>query len=284
MNGTLQGTWPEALERYLLSEALDVDVSPGRLRTARAADVALVWEKGRVRGAVDLNGGRFLVTLRVRPLADRAWKWGIAGLLEAMLAGRMEGSVIQAFDEGNAALFVPTTRRVECTCKGERDCRHRLALVAQMVAEAGENPFLWLSVLGREREVFLATLRVALMPETKGKEGALDRSRYWRAPQAAGATGSGDPTAGPDPTVPTSLIEQLGPVPLVDGPLLVASKGRAAPDYRSLTEFLQSYANQIAEGARVLQQEAHVIPAPPPPTPQVMAPRTRQRRSRRRYR
>jgi uncharacterized Zn finger protein len=297
MAGTLQvlATWSEALERHLLRAILGVD--PSRVRIPRSLEVRLVWEKGRVRGTVEAPGGRFLVTLRVKPLADRAWKWAH----QALLAGRFDPAVVEAFEEAGASLFVGGTRRVECTCKGERDCRHRLALVAQMVAEAAENPFLWLAVLGREREAFLATLRVALMEELpEGEEGALDRERFWAVPRAVRATGAGA-TAGEVPVagapnqlaaqaespVPT-LVEKLGSFPLVDGPLLVANRGgrSAIANYRSLTEFLQLYARQVAEGAKALQTDALEIPEPPPPPSPASTPvrSTRKRRSRRRYR
>lgn len=280
-------TWPEAFERYLLEEVLGAPVSAGRLRMARAADVALVWEKGRVRGVVELPSGRFLVTLRVRPLADRAWKWALGQLIErpqavhALLAGRMEEAVVEAFEEGNASLFVPATRRVECSCKGDLDCRHRLALVAQMVAEAVESPFLWLTVLGRERETFLADLRLALAPEPEALAGSLDRNRYWRS----AAVPLDEPIGSVEPLGPGLLVEQLGPVPQVDGPLLVAGRGGpAAPAYRSLTEFLQLYARQVAVGAKALQVEARFIPKPPPIPEPPARPTPRKRRSRRRYR
>jgi uncharacterized Zn finger protein len=305
-----QATWPEALERYLLREVLWVD--PARVRLPRSLPVALVWEKGRVRGTVDLPTGRFLVTLRVKPLADRAWKWAVEGLAQrpeanqALLAGRLDPVVIQVFEEANASLFVSATRRVECSCKGVADCRHRLAVVAQMAAEAAENPFLWLTVLGREREELLGALRVALMEELPEDEAeGLDRGRFWgpvgapRAGDAVGARGAGTPAATvpalANPAVPletaaalATLVEQLGRFPLVDGPMLVANRGgrQGVVNYRSLTEFLQLYARQVAEGARALQADARIIPAPAPPAPQPEAPppKARKRRYGRRHR
>ncbi|HLO02603.1 MAG TPA: hypothetical protein VK191_05810 [Symbiobacteriaceae bacterium] len=302
-------TWPEALERYLVREVLSVDAS--RVRLPRSLEVGLVWEKGRVRGTVDVPGGRFLVTLRVKPLADRAWKWAIERLArrpeanQAILAGRLDPAVLQVFEEASASLFVSATRRVECTCKGERDCRHRLAMVAQMAAEAAENPFLWFTVLGREREQFLAALRVTLMEELpEGDEGALDRERFWAAsgrpaePWAPSGRSPGDgeaavPSEERSTQAGATLVDQLGPFPLVDGPMLVANRGGRLMNYRSLTEFLQLYAHQVAEGAKALQTGALIIPAAPPTDTATSGPAerkpparptSRKRRSGRRYR
>lgn len=301
MAGVMQAvaTWPEAFERYLLRHVLEVD--PGRVRLPRSLEVGLVWEKGRVRGTVELAGGRFLVTVRVKPLADRAWKWAIEQLVrrpeanQAILAGRLDPAVVQVFTEANASLFVGATRRVECTCKGERDCRHRLAVVAQMVAEAAENPFLWFSVLGRERETFLAALRVSLMEELPdGEAGALSRERFWAVPLSERQSGASKAVstslAGQTPQTAQTLVEQLGPFPLVDGPMLVAGRTGRIASYRSLTEFLQLYARQVAEGAKALQADALVIPEPPPPEPVTPLrqasprPKARKRRYGRRYR
>lgn len=290
-------TWPDSLERHLLHSLLWVDA--GRVRLPRSLPVGLLWEKGRVRGTVEVPGGRFLVTLHAKPLPDRAWKWAIEELVrrpaasQALLAGRLDAAVIEAFEDAGASLFVRGTRQVECSCKGERECRHRLALVAQMAEEAAANPFLWLTVLGREREEFLAALRVALMAELpESDEGALERGRFWAVPAGA-SRGAGAPDDSAQSLPATArpllsrsgmtLVDQLGPVPQVDGPLLSASRTGTIPNYRSLTEFLQLYARQVAEGAQALRAGAKRIPDPPPPPPPRPS-QARKLRSRRRRR
>lgn len=159
--------WVDALARFGAPYWRRLGRGKVYARQGRVHDLTVV--DGVVTASV--TGTRpepYRVTLRLTPLADRAWAQAIramaarARFAARLLAGEMPREIGEAFAAARTSLF-PTRAgdlRTECTCPDPANpCKHVAALHYVLAEAFDANPFLLFELRGRSKDAVLAELR-----------------------------------------------------------------------------------------------------------------------------
>lgn len=221
---------------YVEEERLLLPMTPGQRKSAGRGDARLTFARGEIAAEVSVgsSGAIAVATLRFQPFGARDWRRvesAIAGDAEAarrLLSGTVGPELEQVCNQAGLSLFPSGRGRMpRCTCGQPITCRHVRVLVVRAAAAFGANPFLWLQVLGREREELLAGVRAQLAnraepggggPARRSEAGAgaapvgpmLDPRRFL----ATDTDPAGIPVRPEEAAVPDALLRVLGPLPL----------------------------------------------------------------------
>lgn len=270
--------WQERWRRYAVEALLGRTPSESQWRAAAHIPAVVRLQRGQVTAqvATGVPGNYYSVDCRVRPLTERQWKQVLAALADdppgahRLLAGSPGAEVEAAFAAAGLQLFPPPASRLRCSCRDAPPCRHSLATLAAAGDLVASNPFLWLTVLGRERSVLQGAVRTALLEaETAGarRDAALtliepdalelDPARFWQT--GIDVSPLMQPIPGEDE--PGALLRGLGPLPLPADEkeiALAASQETSRPaltarqqpvERRSLEDVLHGYGLRISGGA-----------------------------------
>jgi len=237
----------------------------GQARSAHRLDGQVRLQKGKVTARVWVSERRQVEAfLKVRPWGERDWRKLLDAVAtqpdvaQRMLSGRMGAELEAVATELGLALFPPTAT-VGCACdKKSIQCRHLNYLLAETAGQLAANPFLWLAVLGQERQELLAALRDRLsdrrpVESSPANEESvvtladggepLDLARFWEpaadplaVPVRAGAGSS-----------PDALLRSLGPLE-VGEPIYLPPERAVYP----LHTILQRMVKQVGQAATAL--------------------------------
>ena len=276
-----QGWWQERWRRYLEEAVLLGAVPDASLRAARKAPTQVALGRGQVAAEVEagLPGKLHTVFFRVRPLSERQWQLALAGIVadpqgaHRLLAGSPGPELEAALTAAGIQLFPQPIGKLRCTCRDAAPCRHSHALLTWAGELLEANPFLWLTVLGRERSVLQAALRIALaesdissarrdvaLTAAEPDPPALDPVRFWQtgidlSPLAAYPA---------DDQAPDALLRRLGLLQLPPEEKEIAvlaqqegARGAVSPRHQLIEripaeELLRDYTLRISRGAAAL--------------------------------
>lgn len=212
---------------YVQSEWLLVPMTPGQRKSAERGDARLTFARGAITAEVSVGtmGHTATATFRIRPFGPRDWRRieaAIAGDPEAarrLLSGTVGPELERLFNQAGTSLFpAGRARSHPCTCSERWGCRHQRVLAVRAARAFAPNPFLWLQVLGRERDELLAGVRARLADQAGASglvpatalEPLLDPLRFL----ATETDPAGIPVRPEEAAVPDALLRVLGPLPL----------------------------------------------------------------------
>jgi len=208
-------------------------MTPGQQKSAERGDARLTFARGAITAEVGVgkHGGTATATMRFKPLGQREWRRieeAIAREPEAarrLLAGSLGPELEELFNRAGASLFpAGHGRQFRCTCNEHWGCRHQRVLAVRASQLLASNPFLWLQVLGREREELLAGVRANLADQA-GAVGRVSATSHLPAASPAPLLDperfletETDPASIPvrpgEAAMPDALLKVLGPLPL----------------------------------------------------------------------
>ncbi len=258
-------------ERWLAwGEALGLGPeTEGQAKSARRLEGEVEIRPGRISARVWVSERRRVnVVFKVRPWSEKEWRKLLDAaatqpeLAQRLLAGTMGAELEELAASLGLALF-PDSASVGCSCgAGHLHCRHLNYLLSQTAELLAGNPFLWLMVLGQERQELLAGLRGRLAdarpggsrpPAAEAEDEAvvaaaesgepLDLARLWQGPVDPG-TVPARPGAG---SAPEALLRSLGPLAAGE-PLFLPPAREAYPVH----EILQRMAGRVGRTANAL--------------------------------
>lgn len=222
---------------YVDEERLLLPMTEGQRKSAGRGDARLTFERGEIAAEVSVGstGAIAVATLRFRPFGARDWRRVEAAIAadpegaRRLLSGAVGPELEQAFNQAGLSLFPAGRGRLpRCTCGQPLTCRHVRVLVVRAAAAFAANPFLWLQVLGRERDALLAGVRAQLANRAESGAGGraaprsgagartvpvrpvLDPRRFLATDTAP----AGIPVRPDEAAVPDALLRVLGPLPL----------------------------------------------------------------------